>query len=52
MILPGTKLGNHCIVGANAVVRGFYSDNCVIAGNPACVIKKYDLESKSWKKSR
>ena len=52
VILPGTKLGNHCIVGANAVVRGFYSDNCVIAGNPACVIKKYDLESKSWKKSR
>lgn len=51
VILPGTKLGNHCIVGANAVVRGTYSDNCVIAGNPARIIKKYDFESESWKKS-
>lgn len=51
VILPGTKLGNHCIVGANAVVRGTYPDNCVIAGNPARIIKKYDFESESWKKS-
>lgn len=51
VILPGTKLGNHCIVGANAVVRGNYPDNCVIAGNPARIIKKYDLETESWKNS-
>lgn len=51
VILPGTKLGNHCIVGANAVVRGTYPDNCVIAGNPARIIRKFDFESESWKKS-
>ena len=49
VILPGTRLGIHCIVGANAVVRGNYPDNCVIAGNPARVIKRYDFESKFWK---
>lgn len=48
VILPGTKLGNHCIVGANAVVRGTYSDNCVIVGNPARVMKRYNHESKYW----
>lgn len=51
VILPGTRLGNHCIVGANAVVRGNYPDNCVIAGSPARIIKKYDLEIESWKNS-
>lgn len=49
VILPGTKLGNHCIVGANTVVRGNYPDNCVIVGNPARIIKKYELETESWK---
>mgnify|MGYP004466128035 CR=1 FL=1 len=51
VILPGTRLGNHCIVGANAVVRGSYPDNCVIAGNPARIIKEYDLETELWKNS-
>ena len=51
VILPGTRLGNHCIVGANAVVRGSYPDNCVIAGNPARIIKEYDLETEFWKNS-
>lgn len=48
VILPGTILGDHCIVGANAVVRGSYPGNCVLAGNPAKIIKKYNLELKCW----
>ena len=48
VILPGTKLGKHCIVGANAVVRGTYPDNCVLAGNPAKIVKKYNYELKRW----
>ncbi len=39
-ILPGTVLGKHCIIGSNAVVKGTFLDNCVIAGVPARVIKQ------------
>lgn len=47
-IQAGTKLGRHCIVGSNAVVRGEFPDNCVIVGIPARVVKKYDSEKKEW----
>lgn len=41
MILPGVNLGNHTIVGAGSVVtKSFKEGNCVIAGNPAKIIKK------------
>lgn len=39
IILKGTVLGDGCVVGAGAVVAGKFEDNCVIAGNPAKVIK-------------
>lgn len=40
LILKGTVLGDNCVVGAGAVVSGMFEDNCVIAGNPAKVIRK------------
>ncbi|MDO4306349.1 MAG: acyltransferase [Eubacteriales bacterium] len=42
IILKGTVLGNGCVVGAGAVVCGRFEDNCVIAGNPARVIKRLE----------
>ena len=39
IILKGTVLGNGCVVGAGAVVAGKFEDNCVIAGNPARIIR-------------
>ncbi len=39
IILKGTNLGNNVIVGAGSVVHGTFPDNCIIAGNPAKVIK-------------
>ena len=32
--------GKGCVVGAGAVVAGKFEDKCVIAGNPARIIKK------------
>ena len=49
-IMAGVKLGNHCVVGANAVVTHSFPDYCVIAGVPAKVIKKYDFEKSEWVK--
>ena len=40
IILKGTVLGDGCVVGAGAVVCGKFEENCVIAGNPAKVIKR------------
>lgn len=40
IILKGTKLGNNVIVGAGSVVHGEWPDNCIIAGNPAKLIKQ------------
>ena len=40
IILKGTVLGDGCVVGAGAVVSGQFDKNCVIAGNPAKVIRK------------
>jgi len=50
-IQAGTILGEQCIVGASAVVKGVYPDYCVIVGNPARVIKRFDSKSKKWRKT-
>lgn len=42
LILKGTVLGDNCVVGAGAVVSGQFGDNCVIAGNPARVIRRLE----------
>lgn len=42
IILKGTVLGDGCVVGAGAVVSGKFEDHCVIAGNPARVIRKLE----------
>lgn len=42
IILKGTKLGDNCIVGAGSVVHGEFPEGCVLAGNPARIIKKVE----------
>ncbi|WP_241432125.1 acyltransferase [Ilumatobacter nonamiensis] len=40
VVLPGARIGNHVVVGANSVVTGDLPDNCVAAGVPARVIRQ------------
>ena len=50
-IQAGTILGNHCVVGANSVVKGIFPDYSIIAGVPAKVIKRYNIQSGLWEKT-
>ena len=38
ILLPGTRVGSHCILGAGAVVRSTIPDNSVVIGNPGVVV--------------
>lgn len=42
IILKGTEIGNNCTVGGGSVVTGKFESNCIIAGNPARVIRKIE----------
>ena len=43
VILPGVTLGEHTVVGAGSVVtKSFPDGHCVIAGNPAIIIRSLD----------
>ena len=44
IIMPNITVGNHVIVAAGSVVTKDVPDNCIVAGNPAKVIKT-DIET-------
>ena len=39
IILQGTVIGENSIIGAKSVVKGNFPDNCIIAGNPAKIVR-------------
>lgn len=39
VVLPGVRIGDEVIVGAGAVVTKDVPSNCVVAGNPAIIIR-------------
>lgn len=49
-ILPGVTVGRCSIVGANSVVTKDVPPSCIVAGNPARIIKKYDVQTKKWER--
>lgn len=48
VVLPGTRIGQGCIIGANAVVSKNIPAFSIAVGNPAKVIKTYSFELKKW----
>lgn len=40
IIMPGVCIGDHVIVGAGSVVTKDIKSNCIVAGNPARIIKE------------
>lgn len=50
VILPGTTIGRHCVIGANSVVNSNIPDYSIAVGNPARVVKQYNFVTKNWEK--
>jgi len=44
ILLSNTTIGDNCIVGAGSVVRGYFPENSVIAGNPAQIVSKTGIQ--------
>ena len=42
VVLPGARLGEHCVVAANSVVRGEFPPYSVVAGVPAKVVRHHN----------
>lgn len=40
MILPGISVGNNCLIAAGSVVTKNVPDGCLVAGNPARIIRR------------
>lgn len=47
----GCSIGKHCVIGANSIVNHDIPDYSIVAGAPAKIIKRYDFETQSWRKT-
>ncbi len=45
-----SRVGKHCVIGANSVVISDIPDYSVAVGNPARVVKHYNFETEKWEK--
>jgi acetyltransferase-like isoleucine patch superfamily enzyme len=43
LVLPNSRIGSNCIIGAGTIVRGNVPDNSVVMGNPGRVVMKTTL---------
>jgi acetyltransferase-like isoleucine patch superfamily enzyme len=52
MILPNVVVGCHSVVGSHSVVTRDVPDYCVVAGNPARVIRRYSWQTQTWERCK
>ncbi len=48
IVLPNVVIGRHVVVGSHSVVTRDVPDYCVVAGNPARVIRRYNRNTHTW----
>ena len=49
VITAGVRVGNHSVVGGGSVVTKDVPPYSVVVGNPARIIRQYDVASATWK---
>lgn len=49
-VLPGSKIGDGCIIGAHAVVKGEIPPYTIAVGAPAKAVKQYNFETNTWER--
>lgn len=50
IIMPGSTIGDGCVIGAHSVVSKDVPAYTIAVGTPAKVIKQYNFETKHWEK--
>jgi acetyltransferase-like isoleucine patch superfamily enzyme len=48
VVLPGVRIGRGAVVGAGAVVSSDVPDHCLVVGNPARIIRRYNASTGAW----
>jgi acetyltransferase-like isoleucine patch superfamily enzyme len=49
LVLPGSKIGDHTVVGAGSIVKGDLPPRVLAAGNPAQVVRELDIPD-GWRR--
>jgi acetyltransferase-like isoleucine patch superfamily enzyme len=50
-LVPGAKIPDYCVVGMGSVItKPFLENHCLIGGNPAKVVKKFDKNARYFKR--
>ncbi|TDB59796.1 acyltransferase [Arundinibacter roseus] len=52
VITAGVKVGFHSIVAAGSVVTKDVPPLCIVGGNPARILKRYNAETSAWEKEK
>lgn len=51
VITGDVRMGRHCVLGANSVLNRSIPDFCVAVGAPARIVKRYDPETGTWRRT-
>ena len=49
LVLPGSKIGDHTVIAAGSIVRGDLPPCVLAAGNPAQVVREFDVPD-GWRR--
>jgi acetyltransferase-like isoleucine patch superfamily enzyme len=50
VITAGVRIGKHSVVGGGSVVTRDVPPYCVVGGNPARILRRYDAASQTWQR--